>query len=310
MGPDGPLRRCPEDARSALSDVICRCTGYTGLARAAAGVLSGATPEDSRRIEDARLLNGRGTFVTSSTPCAPGFRCGRPRSARPGARELLLAVAGPLRELALDGVPVVVDPVMVTTAGSWLSDLGRTRAPGGRDAVPGGDGDHAQPAELSEEVTLEINQRGSIQLAELAREAGVARFVFASSCSVYGDAHQPELTEDGEVRPLTAYARSKLVAERAIVAFDDLCATALRFATLFGASPALRNDLMVNRMVGTAARFGKITATGDGAATRPLLHVRDGDRQHAGSRRRRRPRTGVQRRRAGRELQSVWWPSC
>ncbi|MFC0543432.1 NAD-dependent epimerase/dehydratase family protein [Kutzneria chonburiensis] len=129
--------------------------------------------------------------------------------------------------------------------------------------------------ELSEDVTLEINQRGSIQLAELAREAGVERFVFASSCSVYGDAHQPELTEDGEVRPLTAYARSKLVAERAIVALDGLCATALRFATLFGASPALRNDLMVNRMVGTAARYGKITVTGDGAATRPLLHVRD-----------------------------------
>ncbi|HEY0449373.1 SDR family oxidoreductase [Actinophytocola sp.] len=131
--------------------------------------------------------------------------------------------------------------------------------------------------ELSEEVTVEINQRASIRLAWLASKAGVERFVFASSCSVYGAAAEPNLTEDGIVRPLTAYAHSKLWAERAIVAFtaNGLCPTALRFATLYGPSPAFRNDLLVNRMTSTAWRHGQVTVTGDGSAERPLLHVRD-----------------------------------
>ncbi|MFC0543440.1 molybdopterin-dependent oxidoreductase [Kutzneria chonburiensis] len=85
MAPGGPLRSCPEDVRSAISDVICRCTGYTGLARAAAGVLSGETPEPKSRVEDARLLNGRGTFVTGQH--VPGQLWARiVRSTEPHAR--------------------------------------------------------------------------------------------------------------------------------------------------------------------------------------------------------------------------------
>lgn len=132
--------------------------------------------------------------------------------------------------------------------------------------------------DLSEEATVAINELSSIRLARLAKAAGVSRFVFASSCSVYGGATRPHLAEDGEVRPLTAYARSKLRAERAIVALadDQFTPVALRFATLFGFSPAFRNDLLVNRMVSTAWRYGRITVAGDGRAERPLLHVGDG----------------------------------
>lgn len=131
--------------------------------------------------------------------------------------------------------------------------------------------------DLSEEVTVAINERASVRLARLAKVAGVGRFVFASSCSVYGGAVRAGLTEEDEARPLTAYARSKLAAERAIVALSDpgFAPAALRFATLFGFSPSFRNDLLVNRMVSTAWRYGQITVAGDGRAERPLLHVRD-----------------------------------
>ncbi|GGM86912.1 NAD-dependent epimerase/dehydratase family protein [Dactylosporangium sucinum] len=131
--------------------------------------------------------------------------------------------------------------------------------------------------ELSADATVDINESSSIRLARLARTAGVERLVFASSCSVYGASAEPNLTEDCVPQPLTTYARSKLAAERAIMATgtDAFHPVALRFATLFGSSPAFRNDLLVNRMVSTAWRYGQISVTGDGGAVRPLLHVRD-----------------------------------
>lgn len=136
--------------------------------------------------------------------------------------------------------------------------------------------------ELSEASTQHINADATARLASLARLAGVRTYVFASSCSVYGAAlgGRGPLTEDDPVAPETAYAWSKVQAERAVteLAGPGFAPVALRFATLFGDSPSFRSDIMVNRIVGSALRWGAIRMNGDGSLERPLLHVRDAAR--------------------------------
>ncbi|MFQ5470223.1 MAG: NAD-dependent epimerase/dehydratase family protein [Gammaproteobacteria bacterium] len=128
-----------------------------------------------------------------------------------------------------------------------------------------------------EEVTEEINYKASVALAKLARQCGVASFVFASSCSVYGFAEGGPRNENSEVNPLTAYARSKVFTENELqsLASDDFKVTCLRFATACGMSKRLRLDLVLNDFVACAVTSGKITILSDGTPWRPLICVDD-----------------------------------
>lgn len=127
------------------------------------------------------------------------------------------------------------------------------------------------------QVTDEINCLSSIRLAKLSRESGVKRFVFASSCSVYGAAEGGPRKEEDELNPLTAYARSKIGAEKGIasMAGDDFVITSLRFATACGMSERLRLDLVVNDFVAGGVTANKIEILSDGTPWRPLIHIKD-----------------------------------
>jgi nucleoside-diphosphate-sugar epimerase len=128
------------------------------------------------------------------------------------------------------------------------------------------------------ELTFQINHQASVRLAELAKAAGVKRFVYTSSCSVYGVANDAEpMTERSPVNPQTAYARCKTLVERdvAAMASPDFTPTFLRNATAYGASPRMRFDIVLNNLCGIAATTGKIAMTSDGTPWRPLVHVLD-----------------------------------
>jgi len=128
-----------------------------------------------------------------------------------------------------------------------------------------------------EQVTNDINLEASINLAKLAKEAGVKNFVFASSCSVYGFAGDNPKTEGDELNPLTAYAKSKIGVENRIkdLATDKFIVTSLRFATACGWSPRLRLDLVLNDFVASAVSTGRIDILSDGSPWRPLINVSD-----------------------------------
>lgn len=128
-----------------------------------------------------------------------------------------------------------------------------------------------------EQVTAEINQQASIRVAELARDAGVKNFVFASSCSMYGYAQGGARKETDPTNPLTAYARSKIGTENALKQMDlgGMTVTALRFATACGMSNRLRLDLVLNDFVACAVTSGEISVLSDGTPWRPLIDVED-----------------------------------
>lgn len=131
--------------------------------------------------------------------------------------------------------------------------------------------------QLSPEITFEINHLGSVRLANLAREAGVERFIHMSSCSVYGAAGDTDSTETSDVQPLTAYAKCKILVERDVLplASDDFSPTFLRNATAFGASPRMRFDLVVNDLAGHAWTEKVIRMASDGRPWRPFVHILD-----------------------------------
>ena len=132
--------------------------------------------------------------------------------------------------------------------------------------------------DLNPDWTYDINLDGSVELARRAKEAGVGRFVFASSCSMYGAAPGDALVdEDAPLRPLTAYAESKVRAEEALfgLADADFAPVSMRNATAYGASPRLRLDIVLNNLVGWAHTTGSINLQSDGTAWRPLVHIRD-----------------------------------
>lgn len=128
-----------------------------------------------------------------------------------------------------------------------------------------------------EEVTIDVNHKSSIALAEKAKAAGVKSFVFASSCSVYGAGGEGAKTEDSELNPLTAYARSKIFTERDLkpLADSNFTITCLRFATACGMSNRLRLDLVLNDFVAGAVTSKQITILSDGTPWRPLINVKD-----------------------------------
>jgi nucleoside-diphosphate-sugar epimerase len=130
---------------------------------------------------------------------------------------------------------------------------------------------------LNPAVTYEINHRGSVRLAEMSAAAGVRRFVYMSSCSVYGVASADLVTEASPVNPQTDYARCKVLVERDVtgLASSRFSPVFLRNATVFGASPHMRFDLVLNNLCGFAATTGEIRVLSDGTPWRPLVHVRD-----------------------------------
>lgn len=128
-----------------------------------------------------------------------------------------------------------------------------------------------------EEATFDINYRACVRMAKRAKRAGAKSFVLASSCSVYGYAEDGPRTEDSPVNPLTAYAKSKVWAERDIapLADEQFTVTCLRFATACGMSDRLRLDLVLNDFVAGAVASKKISILSDGTPWRPLIHVKD-----------------------------------
>jgi nucleoside-diphosphate-sugar epimerase len=128
-----------------------------------------------------------------------------------------------------------------------------------------------------EEVTLDINYRASVALAQQAKQLGVKRFVFASSCSVYGCAEGGPRREEDSLNPLTAYAKSKINTEKDLSALgsESFTTTCLRFATACGMSDRLRLDLVLNDFVAGALASKQIKILSDGSPWRPLIHVKD-----------------------------------
>ena len=130
---------------------------------------------------------------------------------------------------------------------------------------------------LDESCTYDINHRGSVTLARAAKAAGVPRFLFASSCSLYGAAGDHMLDESAAFNPITAYGTSKVLVEADVSKLADatFSPTFLRNATAYGVSPRLRADIVVNNLVGVACTTGDVLIQSDGTPWRPLVHVED-----------------------------------
>jgi nucleoside-diphosphate-sugar epimerase len=128
-----------------------------------------------------------------------------------------------------------------------------------------------------EEATLNINYRAAVEMACKAKSAGVRSYIYASSCSVYGCAEEGAKTESSTLDPLTAYARSKVMAEKQLIPMADerFVVTCLRFATACGMSDRLRLDLVLNDFVAGALTQKKIIVMSDGTPWRPLINVKD-----------------------------------
>jgi nucleoside-diphosphate-sugar epimerase len=131
--------------------------------------------------------------------------------------------------------------------------------------------------QLNPDITYVINHEGSVALANKAKKVGVKRFVYTSSCSVYGIGSDDFRTEESEPAPITAYAKSKIMVERDVakLANSDFSPTFLRNATAYGASPRMRFDIVLNNLSGLAWTTKEIKMTSDGQPWRPLVHVED-----------------------------------
>ena len=130
---------------------------------------------------------------------------------------------------------------------------------------------------LNPEATYSVNAHGAAHLAQVARDAGVPRYVFSSSCSLYGAAGDGAVTEESDFNPVTPYGQSKVMAEQLIGKFadDSFSPTYLRNATAYGSSPRLRADIVVNNLTGAALTAGEVRLQSDGSPWRPLVHAED-----------------------------------
>jgi nucleoside-diphosphate-sugar epimerase len=131
--------------------------------------------------------------------------------------------------------------------------------------------------QLAPNITYEINHQGSVRLAQLAKAAGVRRFVYMSSCSVYGVAEQDFIDEESPVSPQTAYAECKTLVERDVKALADasFSPSFMRNATAYGASPRMRFDIVLNNLAGLAWTTKEIRMISDGTPWRPIVHGLD-----------------------------------
>ena len=131
--------------------------------------------------------------------------------------------------------------------------------------------------DLNPDITYDINHAASVRLARLAKEAGVARFLYSSSCSSYGQAGDELVDETAELHPITAYAISKVRVEQDVakLADDRFSPTFLRNATAYGVSPRLRFDLVLNNLVAWAYAQGRVHIKSDGTPWRPIVHIED-----------------------------------
>ena len=131
--------------------------------------------------------------------------------------------------------------------------------------------------DLNPQITFSVNRDASIALAKLAKSAGVGRYLFSGSCSVYGAGEKLDLEETDPLNPLTAYAQSKIETEAAVseLADDGFTPAYLRNSTAYGHSPNLRIDLVVNNLLGSALAYNEIRIKSDGSPWRPLIHCRD-----------------------------------
>jgi nucleoside-diphosphate-sugar epimerase len=131
--------------------------------------------------------------------------------------------------------------------------------------------------DLNPQLTYEINHLASVRLAELAKQAGVERFIFSSSCSNYGAGGEDMLTEESAFNPVTPYGESKVRVEQDVAKLADnrFCPTFLRNATAFGVSPRLRFDLVLNNLTAWAYATGRVFIKSDGTPWRPIVHIED-----------------------------------
>jgi nucleoside-diphosphate-sugar epimerase len=130
---------------------------------------------------------------------------------------------------------------------------------------------------LMPELTFDINHLASVHLARLAREVGIKRFIFSSSCSNYGAAGENFVNENSAFNPVTPYGKSKVLVERDVaqLANKNFSPTFLRNATAYGVSPRLRFDLVLNNLVAWAYTTGRVYLKSDGTAWRPIVHIED-----------------------------------
>jgi nucleoside-diphosphate-sugar epimerase len=130
---------------------------------------------------------------------------------------------------------------------------------------------------VNPDLTYDINYKASVRLAEMFKQVGGKKFIYSSSCSLYGRAGDEALTEEAEFNPITAYAKSKVMTEEKVLPTGDneFCVTALRNSTAYGISPKLRLDLVVNNLVGWALVTGEVKILSDGTPWRPIVHAED-----------------------------------